>query len=178
MRKVTQGTYRKDPHYDRVVRAVNEILSSSQVVAPVEVFIRMGLLRREDLENWRFGRIPYLERVIQCNLSKAERILRILRLHAQDRGLKPSDTVYRRWGKGCKQILRFSRFGHPRLEGFYAQHFVKGSGKPAPPAEPTEPAEPPPAPPALQSHASGVRACSTRSPISRISRSSRPIAIA
>jgi hypothetical protein len=62
---------------------------------------------RGDLENWRFGRVPNLERVIHCNLEKAERILRLLRFHAEARGLKPSRTYYRRWGKGPKQELRF-----------------------------------------------------------------------
>jgi hypothetical protein len=121
---VTQANYTKDPHYVRVVRAVNELLSAGPVIAPVDVFVRMQLLRAKDLEDWRFGRVPYLERVIQCNLEKAERILRLLRLHAEARGLKPSRTFYRRWGKGRKQELRFSKFGLPRLEELYATHFV------------------------------------------------------
>ena len=136
MRKVTQANYKKDPHYGRVVRAVNELLASSKVVTPVDVFVRMQLLSAADLENWRFGRVPYLERVIHCNLEKAERILRLLRFHAEARGLKPSRTYYRRWGKGPKQELRFSKFGVPRLEELYATHFVDikalASEKPAP----------------------------------------------
>jgi hypothetical protein len=110
------------------------------VVAPVEVFVRMQLLKAEDLENWRFGRVPCLERVIHCNLEKAERILRLLRLHAEARGLKPSRTFYRRWGKGPKQELRFSKFGVPRLEELYATHFVEINRKPILSKTPAPPA--------------------------------------
>jgi hypothetical protein len=39
-------------------------------VAPVDVLVGMGLLRPEHLHNWRRGRVPYLERVVNCNLTR------------------------------------------------------------------------------------------------------------
>ncbi len=87
----------------------------------------MGNLTKEDYEAWRFGRIPYLERVVRCNLSKTNRILRILRLYAEDRGLRPSHTVYKKWGKGQKIRLRFSKSGNPAIEALYSTHYVAGS---------------------------------------------------
>lgn len=92
----------------------------------MEVFIRLNLLRRKDLEDWRFRRIPYLEKVIQCNLSNANRILRVLRLHAVDRSLKPSPTGYMKWGKGGRRRihLRFSKTGDPNLEAAFSTHFI------------------------------------------------------
>ena len=66
--------------------AVDQLLQDGSVVIPVEILIQMGNLTEEDYEVWRFGRIPYLERAIKCKLSKANRILRILRLYAEDRG--------------------------------------------------------------------------------------------
>ncbi len=124
MKKVTAGNYKKDKWYPRVVRAVSEILADGDVVAPVEVFIRLNLLRRADLEDWRFWRIPCLERAIRCNLSNAGRILKVLRLHARDRNLKPSFTGYMKWGKGPRIHLRFSKFGDPNLETAYSTHFI------------------------------------------------------
>jgi hypothetical protein len=38
----------------------------------------MDLLTPEHLEVWRRGRIPYLEQVIDCNLTRLSRLLRIL----------------------------------------------------------------------------------------------------
>jgi hypothetical protein len=52
-------------------------------------------------------------------------LLRTLRQNAVKGKLKPSKTVYVSWGKGCKQRLRFSKSGHPRIEEAYATHFVK-----------------------------------------------------
>jgi hypothetical protein len=124
MKKVTLTNYNTDPYYERVVRAVGEILSKEKFVAPVDVFIRMKLLSREDLEQWRFGRIPYLEKVMRCNLSKASRILRLLRFHAHDLNLKPSHAAYLKWGKGKRSSLRFSKTGDPNLEEAYSRHFV------------------------------------------------------
>jgi hypothetical protein len=136
MKKITLENYRTDPHYSRIVLAVSEILGSSDVVSPVEVFINMALLRREALEDWRFGRIPYLERVITCNLAKASRILRILRMHAHDLNLRPSPTVYVRFGKGPKQRLRFSKTSDPGLEMAYALHFMRNVSKRKRPSDP------------------------------------------
>jgi len=80
LKKITVANYRRDPYYAAIVRVVDDLLLEKGFVAPVELFIRMDLLSPESAENWRRGRISYLERVIRCNLSKASRILRILRM--------------------------------------------------------------------------------------------------
>lgn len=122
--KLSVETYRDDPLYPRIVRAVDTILAISKAVAPVDVLVRMDLLAPEHLEGWRRGRVPYLERVIHCNLTRLSRLLRILRFHAHDLNLKPSWTAYMRWGKGPKQRLRFTKTGEPKLEEAYATHLV------------------------------------------------------
>ena len=130
MKKISVSNYRSDKYYPRVVRAVEAILATGQVVAPVDVFLHMDLLKAADLEAWRFGRVPYLERVIRCNLEKASRILRILRFHAHDLNMKPSQTYYKKWGKGQKIPLRFTKNGERPLEEAYARHFVApGAGR-------------------------------------------------
>jgi hypothetical protein len=120
----TLATYREDPLYPRIVRAVEAILQRGKVVAPVDVIVGMGLLTRDHLEDWRRGRVPYLEKVIDCNLARLSRLLRVLRFHAHDLNLKPSWTAYMRWGKGPKQRLRFTKTSDPRIEEAYATHFV------------------------------------------------------
>ncbi|MBK8257835.1 MAG: hypothetical protein IPK82_34855 [Polyangiaceae bacterium] len=122
--KPTVANYRNDELYPRIARAVDEILRHGKVVAPVDVFIGMGLLSRKSLEDWRLGRVPFLERVIQCNLGRLGRLLHVLRFHAHDLNLKPSWTAYMRWGKGPKQRLRFTKTGDEKLEEVYATHFV------------------------------------------------------
>lgn len=121
---VTVDTYQDDPLYPRIVRAVAAILKEGKVVAPVEVLIRMDILRRQDFEDWRAGRVPYLERVIAGSLARLSRLLRILRFHAHDLNLKPSWTAYMARGKGRKQRLRFTKTGDEGLEKAYATHLV------------------------------------------------------
>jgi hypothetical protein len=97
--------------------------------APVDVLIDIGVLKRQDYENWRNGRVDYLERVCQCNLHKLSEIMKEVRAYAGKNALKPSETVYKQWGlnnKGKKIVnrLRFSKSGDPRVEKGYSTHYV------------------------------------------------------
>ncbi|MBW8832761.1 MAG: hypothetical protein JF606_25865 [Burkholderiales bacterium] len=121
---VSIATYHADPLYPRIERAVNAILAKGKVVAPVDVLIGMDLLKPDQLEEWRRGQVPYLERVIAGSLSRLSRLLRILRFHAHDLNLKPSATIYLRHGSGAKQRLRFTKSADAKLEEAYATHFV------------------------------------------------------
>ncbi|MCH7227839.1 hypothetical protein [Haloferula sp. A504] len=130
--KLTVANYREFKDYPKIVATVPRILARKRFVAPVELFVEMGLLRPADLESWKRGQVPCLERVIRCNLTRAGRILRLLRFHAHDLKLKPSHTVYHH----RKHPLRFSRSGEPKLEEAYSRHFVvlgKRDDLPSPP---------------------------------------------
>jgi hypothetical protein len=124
MKKFTVNTYRKDKYYPRVVRAVAKVLSKSDVVTPVEVLIEMGNLSKKNHDAWRTGKVPYLERVFEGNLSKANRILRIIGIHAHDLNMVPRITHYHIWGKGKKGALRFSKSGNKKMEEAYSRHFL------------------------------------------------------
>lgn len=88
----------------------------------------MKLLTTARLDDWRRGRIDYLERVIEGNLSRLSRLLRILQFHAHDLNLKPSVTAYQ---GSSKQPLRFTKIGDRKLEEAYATHFIwPGKGPP------------------------------------------------
>jgi len=121
---VSVDDFRNDPMFGKIERVVADLLTKGNVVAPVDVLVGMGLLRSEHLNNWRCGRVPYLKRVINCNLTRLSRLLRILRFHAHDLNLKPSATTYKRCGKGPKPRLRFSKTGDASIEAAYATHFV------------------------------------------------------
>jgi hypothetical protein len=132
MKTITKSNYQKYKLYPAIARAVASILESSNVVTPVELLLRLERISKKQVEDWRFGRIPYLERVCVGNLSKLSAILRVLHHHALAIGLKPSQTVYRQWGRGRKHIaLRFSKGGEPALEAAYSRHYV-APARPAP----------------------------------------------
>lgn len=145
-RQPSVDNYRDDPLYPRIVRAVAPLLERGKVVAPVDVLMGMGILEARHLEDWRFGRVAYLERVIAGNLSRLSRLLRILRFHAHDLNLVPSSTVYMRWGKGAKQRLRFTKTGAPRLEAAYSLHFIWPGKGPFHPPRSGDASEPDPDP--------------------------------
>ena len=46
------------------------VLYRQQYVSPIDVFVGMGWLQPVHVQEWRKGKIPYLEKVIQCNLGK------------------------------------------------------------------------------------------------------------
>jgi hypothetical protein len=128
MKSIGSSNYREHPFYPAIVRAVAGILATNNVVTPIEVLLRLERITKQQHDDWRFGRIPYLERVCAGNLSKLSTILRILDHHARSLGLKPSQTVYHKWGKGGKRIiLRFSKSGAPALEAAYSRHYLRSS---------------------------------------------------
>src|SRR5664279_1705273 len=118
----TISSYKKDHYYPRVVRAVARILARSDIAAPVDVLIEMGNLSKKNLEAWRAGRVPYLERVFEGSLSKANRILRIIGFHVHDLNMVPSHATYRA-NSGRHAALRFSKSGVKNIEDAYSRHY-------------------------------------------------------
>lgn len=138
-KRVTVHDFRSDPMFPRIERAVATILTNSKVVTPVEVLVKMDILAPKDLEDWRFGRVPYLERVIRASLSRLSRHLRILGYHCHDLNLVASQSTYVKWGKGQRTPLRFTKTGDQRLEKVYARHFIwPGKGPFHPPRKKSE----------------------------------------
>lgn len=125
MKRITLDNYTEDKLYPRIVAAAHDILLQKPELRPTDVFRALDYLQDGDYKRWRSGRVPYLEKVIRCNLGKANRVLRILRFHAHDLNLRPHIARYtRKSSKGKRLDLRFSKTGHPRLEEAYARHFA------------------------------------------------------
>jgi hypothetical protein len=104
--------------------AALKLLKDKGYVSVADVLMELGKLSNQDYENWRHQKVPYLEKVIQVNLSKINAILRTLQKYSQDNNLKLSKTVYRSWGKGPKKVLRFSKSGDQNIENAYTTHIV------------------------------------------------------
>ena len=100
--------------------------------APVDVLMDIGVLPKQKYENWRNGRVDYLERVCTVNLHKLSFIMSQIRAYARKQGLKPSFCYYKQWGvkkkngQGHKPVvpLRFSKSGNAEIEKNYATHYV------------------------------------------------------
>ena len=108
---------------DRVEPAAAAALAAKGFVAPIDILIGLEWLKPDDVERWRKRQIPYLERVVQANLSRISDAMKDFRTWAIHKGLKPSETVY----KGRRTVnppIRFSKSGHPTIEKLYRTHWV------------------------------------------------------
>ncbi|MCL2300437.1 MAG: hypothetical protein FWC27_09880 [Firmicutes bacterium] len=109
----------------QIHNAMYQSLCKKGWVAPVDVLMDIGVLRREHYENWRFGRgVPYLERACLVNLRQLSVIMSEIRAYARKNDLKPSWSCYHQWGKHKQNRLRFSKSGDEKVERHYATHFV------------------------------------------------------
>jgi len=109
---------------ERVVRAAETALARQQYVSAIDVFCGMGLLTPTHVDSWRKGRIDFLERVIQGNLSKISSSMATFRRWAQEKGLKLSETGYARRTRSGTIPLQFSKSGDPAIEKSYRTHYI------------------------------------------------------
>jgi hypothetical protein len=114
-----------DPLLPLVAEVVAEILGASNVVAPLDVLLRLEIIEKEQVDAWRRGGVPYLERAITSGLSRVGRVLRLVREHCLALELQPTRGKYLRTGKGGRRQLRFSKRGDEESELGYATHFVR-----------------------------------------------------
>jgi hypothetical protein len=108
----------------RVIQAAEAALAHHQYVSTIDVLSGMGLLPPTRLEDWRKGRVDFLERVIQGNLRKISAAMATFRRWAREKKLEPSETRYTRQTRGATVDLRFSKSGDPGIEKSYRTHYV------------------------------------------------------
>ena len=108
----------------KVNTACFELMTTIGVITPVDVLLHMGVLSKVDYENWRHGKVDYLERVCKINLRKLSELMREMRAFAKKNDLKPSWTYYHGWAKHKSAKLRFSKSGNEDIERSYATHFI------------------------------------------------------
>lgn len=101
-------------------------MKETGVCIPVQVLMDIGILSNTDYDNWRFGKVDYLERVCKINMRKLSVVMREVRSFARKNNLKPSWTFYKRWGRKGKPTikLRFSKSGDEGIERGYATHYI------------------------------------------------------
>ena len=109
---------------ERVVRAAEAALAHHQYVSSIDVLVGMGLLAPTHVQLWRKGRLDFLERSIQGNLSKISKSMSLFHQWAVEKGLRPSETSYVRSTRSGKTDLQFSKSADPAVEKRYRTHYV------------------------------------------------------
>ncbi len=101
-----------------------QLIREKGYMCPVDILIELGYLAKKDYEAWRFGKVEYLEKVCMVNLGKLSTINRIIRQTGRKSGLKESVTIYKKYGKGPKRQLIFSKSQNYNIEKAYATHYL------------------------------------------------------
>ena len=104
----------------RIVDAMYRQIHSQGYAAPVDVLMDIGVLEKKKYDDWRAGRVPFLEAVCTAHLHKLSEMMKEIRSYAARAGLKPSVSSYKHKGKP----LRFSKTGNQKIEEAYATHYV------------------------------------------------------
>ena len=107
-----------------VKRLVRQNRYEKGFVCAVDILLQLDYLTKKDYEDWRFGRVDYLEKVCNVNLSKLTLINKLIRKHSTELDLKNSWTGYNQYGKGIKRRLRFSKSRDKTIEDRYATHYI------------------------------------------------------
>jgi len=107
----------------RIAVVAQQALAARQIVTPVEVLVGVGWLPADQVEAWRRGRVPYLERVAGVNLAKLSTALRLLAGWANSNQLTPGETVYVAWTRD-RHRLRFTKTGDPNIERAWRTHWI------------------------------------------------------
>ena len=106
-----------------IAAAGSAALAKNGYVTAIDVLLGTEWLRPEKVEDWRRGRVPYLEQVIVAGLPKISAAMRVFRSWTESTGLRPSETVYVSWTKDRRR-LRFSKSGNPDIERAYSTHWL------------------------------------------------------
>ncbi len=107
----------------RVVAAAEAALERQRFVSAIDVLVGVGWLTHGQVDQWRQGRVEYLERLTAANLHRVSRAMAIFRRWAPSRGLLPSETDYVARTRDRRR-LRFSASGDPTIERAYRTHWV------------------------------------------------------
>lgn len=108
----------------KVKQLVHQNRYEKGFVCAVDILLQLDYLAKKDYEDWRFGRVDYLEKVCSINLSKLTLINKLISNYSAELDLKGSWTEYNQFGKGVKRRLRFSKSGNKAIEDRYATHYI------------------------------------------------------
>jgi hypothetical protein len=107
----------------RVVQAAEAALDERRFVTAIDVLVGLGWLEPRRVDEWRQGRVAYLEAVVIASLGKISTAMKVFRQWAAARGLKASETAYVARTRD-RRPLRFSKSGEEAIERAYRTHWV------------------------------------------------------
>jgi hypothetical protein len=108
----------------RVADAAEATLARNKSVSPVEVLAGIGWLPWSLVDEWRQGRVDYLERVLPVRPDKLATALELVRRWAEREGLVPSEVAYLAATRD-RRPLRFTAEGEQAVERAWRTHWIR-----------------------------------------------------
>ena len=105
-----------------MVRAAEAALAERRFVTAIDVLVGVGWLAAARVDEWRQGRVEYLERA-GCEPGEDFDRDALVSSMGTGEGLKASETVYVARTRD-RRPLRFSKSGDPEIERAYRTHWV------------------------------------------------------
>ena len=107
----------------RVLDAAEVALADRKLVTAIDVLVGLRWLPPGRVEEWRQGRLDYLERALTVSPDKLATAMQLFHDWAQRRGLQKGETAYIARTRD-RRSLRFSESGDPDLERSYRTHWI------------------------------------------------------
>jgi len=109
---------------NKIQKISNQLIEDKGFICSIDILHKLDILSKAQINDWRFGKIPYLEKVCSKNLGTLTFINKTIKQIAKDKKLKPSWTAYNKFGKGVKSRLIFSKTKDENIENAYATHYI------------------------------------------------------
>lgn len=114
---------------EKVHSAVYHQCQRRGYAAPVDMLTEIGVLSKQKYEEWRFGKIPYLEQACTCNYRQLSTVIWQICGYAKRQDCSSliaitSGGVKKRYGHKQVIPLRFSKSGRQEIEWAYTAHYV------------------------------------------------------
>jgi len=114
----------KESIEQRVISTAEAFLKSQSYVTPIEVLMGIGFLQYAHVNDWRKGKIPYVEDKIQANQNKINEAMTCFQKWGQQKRLASAQAAQFLRTKGPRTELQFSESGAPNVEEFYKTYYI------------------------------------------------------
>ena len=105
-------------------KSIHSLRYEKGFVCSVDVLLRLGYLTEKSYEEWRHGKIQYLEKACKANLGTLSFINKSIGRFASEMQLESSWTGYNQYGTKVKRRLIFSKSRQENIEKAYATHYI------------------------------------------------------
>ena len=105
----------------KIKEEMEKEIEASGCSTPADLLIALGYLDDGAFQDWKKGRLSYLEKAIKLGPQKLLRLMAVMSAHAKREGYKPKSFEYSSPGN---LPLRFSRTGNEVIEGQFATRYI------------------------------------------------------